>query len=83
MFSHGPEVIKHFFMLNATKHEICMLINVKLSTFVGILTFMSITDIAFERLKAKQSFLIFAPLLTFISQHFSFHEQIKFHAQLS
>ena len=37
----GPEVKKTFFMLNSTEHEIFLLINVKMPTTVGILTFMS------------------------------------------
>ena len=32
---------KTFFMLNSTEHEIFLLINVKMPTIVGILTFMS------------------------------------------
>ena len=36
-----PEVIKLFFMLNSTEHGIFMLINVKMPTTFGILTFMS------------------------------------------
>ena len=30
----GPEVIKHFFMLNSDEHEICLPINVKVPTIV-------------------------------------------------
>ena len=37
----GHEVIKLFFMLNSTEHKFFMLINVKMPTIVGILTFMS------------------------------------------
>ena len=36
-----PQDYKTFFMLNSTKHEIFLLINVKMPTFVGIGTFMS------------------------------------------
>ena len=35
-----PEVI-NFFMLNSTENEIFLLINVKMPTIFGILTFMS------------------------------------------
>ena len=40
----GPEVVKLFFVLNSAEHEIMnffLLINVKMPTIVGILTFMS------------------------------------------
>ena len=48
-------------------------INVKMPTFVGILTFISMINTALERLKAK----------FFIYRYFSFYEQLKFHAQFS
>ena len=51
-----------------------LLINVKMPTINGILTFMSIINTAFESLKARK---------VFIFQHFDFYEQIKFQAQLS
>ena len=37
----GPEVIKLFFMLNSLSMKFFLLINVKIPTIVGILTFMS------------------------------------------
>ena len=36
-----PRGSKIFFMLNSIEHEIFLLINVKMTTIVGILTFMS------------------------------------------
>ena len=51
-----------------------LLINVKMPTVVGILTFISRMDIVFESFKAGQ-------ILVF--QHFSFSDQFKFPAQLS
>ena len=51
-----------------------MLINVKMPTTVGILTFISMINKTFERFKARK---------VFIFEHFSFNEQLKFHAQLS
>ena len=51
-----------------------MLINVKMPTTVGILTFISMINTTSESLKAKQVFNF---------QHISFYEQLKFHAQLS
>ena len=50
-----------------------MLINVKMPTFVGILTFISILN-TFESLEASKDFIF---------QHLSFYEQLKFRAQLS
>ena len=51
-----------------------MLINVKMPTIVGILTFMGMINTSFGSLKARE---------VFIFHHFSFYEQLKFHAQLS
>ena len=50
-----------------------MLINVKMPTIVGILTFKSIINTTSESLKARK---------VFISKHFSFYEQLEFPAQL-
>ena len=51
-----------------------MLINVKMPTVVGILTFISMINTTFENLKARK-------VCSF--QHFRFKEQLKFHTQLS
>ena len=51
-----------------------LLINVKMPTIVGILTFISMINTISERLKARNFF---------ICQYFSLHKQLKFHAQLS
>ena len=51
-----------------------MLINDKMPTTVGILTFISMTNATPEILKARE-ILIFQP--------FSFYEQLKFHTQLN
>ena len=51
-----------------------LLINVKMPTIVGILTFISMINAAPEGLKARTS--LFASILVF-------YEQLKFHAQLS
>ena len=45
-----------------------MLINVKMPTVVGILTFISMINITFESLKASKCLIV---------QHFSFYEQLK------
>ena len=65
---------KTFSMLNSAEHEIILLINVKMPTIVGILTFMSMMNTTFEGLKVRNFF---------ICQYFSFYEQLKFCAQLS
>ena len=73
----GPEVIKLFCMRSA-EHEIkmptIMLINVKMPTNVGILTFISMINTTSEKLKARNFF---------ICRYISFNEQLKFRVQLS
>ena len=51
-----------------------LLINVKMPTITGILTFISVINTTSERLKARDFF---------ICQYFTFYEQLKFCAQLS
>ena len=51
-----------------------LLINVKMPTIVGILTFICMINTTSERLKARNFF---------ICRYFSFYEQMKFRAQLS
>ena len=51
-----------------------LLINVKMPTIVGNLTFISMINATSERLKARN---------VFICRYFSFYKQLKFHAQLS
>ena len=63
-------------MLNSAEHKFIMLINVKMPTIIGILTFISMINIknsTSECLKAR---------IVFIFQHFTFSEQVKFHVQL-
>ena len=69
-----PEVIK--FLCSTQQKNFNLLINVRMPTIVGILTFISMIPVntTFECLKARN-------VLNF--QHFSFYEQLKFHAQLS
>ena len=50
-----------------------MLINIKMPTIVGILTFISMINTTSESSEAR-IFLIF--------QHFSFYRELKFHVQL-
>ena len=49
--------------------KIIMLINVKMPTIVGIITFVSMINIMSESLKTRKVFNL---------QHFSFYEQLKF-----
>ena len=63
----GAEAIK-LFMLNLTEHEIIMLINVKVATIFGILTFNIMINATSERLKAK----------VFIFQHLIFMRSLNF-----
>ena len=69
----GLEVIKNFSCSTQLSTKFIMLINVKMSTIVGILTFISMINTTPERLKARTFF---------ICRYFSFYEQLKFHAQL-
>ena len=70
----GPEVIKLFAYSTQLSTKFILLINVKMPTIVGILTFISMINTSSERLKARNFF---------ICQYFSVYEQLKFHAQLS
>ena len=70
----GPEVIKLFLCSTQLSTKFILLINVKMPTIVGILTFISMINTTSERLKARKFF---------ICRYFSFYEQLKFRAQLS
>ena len=69
-----PEVIKLFSCSTKLSMKFIMLINVKMPTIGGILTFISIINATSESLKARK---------VLIFQHFSFYGKLKFHAQLS
>ena len=64
-----PEVIKLFPCSTPLSKKFILLINVKMPTIVGILTFISMINTTTERLKAKNFF---------ICRYFSFYE-IKFY----
>ena len=70
----GPGVIKLFSCSTQLSTKIIILVNVKMPTIVGIVTFISMINTTSEGLKARE---------VFIFQHLSFYEQLKFHAQLS
>ena len=61
----GPEVIKLFPCLTQLSMKFILLINVKMPTMVGILTFISMINIASEILKAKN--FSFVVILVFMS----------------
>ena len=69
----SPEGIK-LFILNSAEHEIYPAHKCKNAHIVGILTFISMINTTFERLKATN---------ILICQYFSFYEHLKFRAQLS
>ena len=69
-----PRGYKTFSMLNSAGHGFILLINVKLPTVIGILTFTSMINTTSERLKARNFF---------ICRYFGFYEQLKFRAHLS
>ena len=66
--------MKIFLILTQLSTKFIMLINVKMPTILGILTFISMINKTSESLKARK---------VFIFQHFSLHELLEFHAQLS
>ena len=70
----GPEVIKLFSCSTRLSTKFILLINVKMPTIVGILTFISMINTTCERLKTNN----FS-----ICRYFTFYEQLKFCAQLS
>ena len=50
----GPR-LPNFFMLNSIEHEIFLLLNVKMPTIVGILTFMSRKNSIFVLAESEES----------------------------
>ena len=76
-YSHAtkssPGVIKLFSCPTQLSMKFIMLINVKMPTNVGILTFISIVNKTSESLKTRK---------VIIFQHFSLYEQLKYSAQL-
>ena len=70
----GPDVIKLFSCSTQLSTKFILLINVKMPTIVGILTFISMINTTSKRLKARNFF---------ICRYFSFYEQLKIRAQLS
>ena len=65
----GPEVIKKISCSTRVSTKFIMLINVKMPTIVGILTFISKINTTSKRLKARNFF---------ICRYLSFYEQLKF-----
>ena len=64
--------MKPFLCSTQLSTKFILLINVKMPTIVGILTFISMINTTFERFKARNFF---------IYRYFSFYEQLKFCAQ--
>ena len=73
-FTSWPHVLKLFPYSTQLSTKFILLINVKMPTIVGILTFISMINTTSEKLKA---------INFFICRYFSFYEQLKFRAQLS
>ena len=67
----GAKVMKLFSYSTQLSTKFILLINVKMPTIVGILTFISMINTTSERLKARH-FIIW--------RYFSFYEQLKFYA---
>ena len=72
--SSGSEVIELSPCSTQLSTKFIMLINDKMPTVVGILTFISMINTTSERFKARHFF---------ICRYFSFYEQLKFRAQSS
>ena len=72
-FGQGLDVLKTFLCSTQLSTKFILLINVKMPTIVGILTFISMIDTS-ERLESRNFYVCW---------YFSFHEQLKFLAQLS
>ena len=70
----GPEVIKLFSCSSQLRLKFILLINVKMPTIVGILTFIS--RINYRLWSSK-------PSMTIYLGYFSIYEDLKFQAQLS
>ena len=70
----GAEVIKLFSCSAQLSLKFILLINVKMPTIVGILTFMS---------RINYWFLSFETEFSTNFDYFNIYEQLKFHAQLS
>ena len=70
----GPGVIKLFSYSTPLSTKIILLINVKMPTIVGILTFISMINTTSERLIARNFFTFW---------YLSFYEQLKCRPQLS
>ena len=66
----GPKVIKLFSCSTQLSMKFTMLINIKMPTIVGILTFISMTNITSERLKARYFFLLIGILVFMSSLNF-------------
>ena len=70
----GLEVINLFSCSTQLRTKFIMLINIKMPTIVGILTFISMINTISQKLIA---------INFFICRYFSFYVQYKFRAQLS
>ena len=72
MCQPGFRGYKTFFMLNSSMKFI-LLINVKMPTIVGILTFISMINTTSESFKARNSLFF---------HYFQCYKQLKFHVQV-
>ena len=70
----GAEVIKLFSCSTQLRSKFILLINVKMPTIVGILTFIS---------RINDWLLCFKPKFSIDYGYFDIYEHLKFHAQLS
>ena len=70
----GPEVIKLFSCSTQLSSKFILLINIKMPTIDGILTFIGMINTTYESLIARKICIL---------RHFDFYEQLKFRRQSS
>ena len=73
-YEHRPRGYKKHSCSTQLSTKFILLINVKMPTIVGILTFITMINATSDRLKARNFFIYL---------YFSFYEQLKFRDQLS
>ena len=66
-FTPGPEVIKLFPCSTRLSWKFILLLNVKMPTIIGILTFVSMINTTSERFIIKQETSLFVGILVFMS----------------
>ena len=82
MCKPGPKVIKPFSCSTQMGMEFIMLVNVKMPTIVGILTFISMINTASESLNAKNIFLVYTSSSVQLSMKTELYPQVQVRGQV-